>query len=194
MCYTISVKGDGVDEPSKATQEISRKKFQKKMKFSLDKSLQMCYNKSVKRTDLLRNKKLGRDLPREMEIDTMTTTKTTNRSALTYAIDHLTDAPSEIIEKLQGMIAQLDKKNASPKKLTSQQEKNEVVKTAIVEFLSDNADKGFTCSDLIKAVPELEGDSNQHVSALMRALRLEDKVTNYTDKRKTYFKIKVVEG
>lgn len=124
----------------------------------------------------------------------MTTTKTTNRSALTYAIDHLTDAPSEIIEKLQGMIAQLDKKNASPKKLTSQQEKNEVVKTAIVEFLSDNADKGFTCSDLIKAVPELEGDSNQHVSALMRALRLEDKVTNYTDKRKTYFKIKVVEG
>lgn len=124
----------------------------------------------------------------------MTTTKTTNRSALTYAIDHLTDAPSEIIEKLQGMIAQLDKKNASPKKLTSQQEKNEVVKTAIVEFLSDNADKGFTCSDLIKVVPELEGDSNQHVSALMRALRLEDKVTNYTDKRKTYFKIKVVEG
>jgi hypothetical protein len=30
MCYTISVKGDGVDEPSEATQEISRKKFQKK--------------------------------------------------------------------------------------------------------------------------------------------------------------------
>jgi hypothetical protein len=129
-----------------------------------------------------------------MEIDTMTTTKTTNRSALTYAIDHLTDAPSEIIDKLKGMIAQLDKKNASPKKLTSQQEKNEVIKTAIVCFLSDNADKGFTCSDLIKSVPELEGDSNQHVSALMRALRLEGKVENYTDKRKTYFKVKVTEG
>lgn len=124
----------------------------------------------------------------------MTTSKVTNRSALTYAIDHLTDAPSEIIDKLKGMIAQLDKKNASPKKLTSQQEKNEVVKTAILDFLSDNADKGFTCSDLIKTVPELEGDSNQHVSALMRALRLEGKVENYTDKRKTYFKVKVVEG
>lgn len=124
----------------------------------------------------------------------MTTSKITNRSALTYAIDHLTDAPSEIIDKLKGMIAQLDKKNASPKKLTSQQEKNEVVKTAILDFLSDNADKGFTCSDLIKTVPELEGDSNQHVSALMRALRLEGKVENYTDKRKTYFKVKVAEG
>lgn len=124
----------------------------------------------------------------------MTTSKITNRSALTYAIDHLTDAPSEIIDKLKGMIAQLDKKNASPKKLTSQQEKNEVVKTAILDFLSDNADKGFTCSDLIKSVPELEGDSNQHVSALMRALRLEGKVENYTDKRKTYFKVKVAEG
>lgn len=124
----------------------------------------------------------------------MTTSKITNRSALTYAIDHLTDAPSEIIDKLKGMIAQLDKKNASPKKLTSQQEKNEVVKTAIFGFLSDNADKGFTCSDLIKTVPELEGDSNQHVSALMRALRLEGKVENYTDKRKTYFRIKVAEG
>lgn len=124
----------------------------------------------------------------------MTTAKITNRSALTYAIDHLTNAPSEIIEKLQGMIAQLDKKNASPKKLTSQQEKNEVIKTAILDFLSDHESEGFTCSDLIKAVPELDGDSNQHVSALMRALRLEDKVENYTDKRKTYFKIKVVEG
>lgn len=124
----------------------------------------------------------------------MTTSKVTNRSALTYAIDHLTDAPSEIIDKLKGMIAQLDKKNASPKKLTSQQEKNEVVKAAILDFLSDNADKGFTCSDLIKTVPELEDDSNQHVSALMRALRLEGKVENYTDKRKTYFKVKVVEG
>lgn len=124
----------------------------------------------------------------------MTTTKITNRSALTYAIDHLTDAPSEIIDKLKGMIAQLDKKNASPKKLTAQQEKNEVVKAAILDFLADNEGEGFTCSELLKALPELKDDSNQHVSALMRALRLEDKVENYTDKRKTYFRIKMVEG
>ena len=119
----------------------------------------------------------------------MSTTKTTNRSALTYAIEHLPNAPQDILDKLQNMIAQLDKKNASPKKLTAQQEKNEVVKTAILDFLADNEDKGYTCSDLLKSVPELNGDSNQHCSALMRALRLEGKVTSYQDKRKTYFRI-----
>lgn len=118
-----------------------------------------------------------------------TTIKTTNRSALTYAIEHLTDAPAEVIAKLENMIAQLDKKNASPKKLTAQQERNEVVKTAIVEFLSDNADEGFTVSDLIKSVPECEGDSNQHISALMRALRLDGKVESYSEKRRTYFRV-----
>lgn len=122
-----------------------------------------------------------------------TTSKTTNRVALTYAIDHLTDAPADVIAKLQTMLAQLDKKNASPKKLTAQQEKNEVVKAAILDFLFDHEGEGFTCSDLLKSVPELEGDSNQHCSALMRALRLEDKVESYQDKRKTYFRAKVGE-
>ena len=123
----------------------------------------------------------------------MTTTKTTNRVALTYAIEHLTDAPSEIIEKLENMVAQLDKKNASPKKLTAQQEKNEVIKTDILDFLSDNAGSGYTVSDMLKAIPSLEGDSNQHASALMRALVLAGSVEKYIDKRRTYFRAAVVE-
>lgn len=118
-------------------------------------------------------------------------TKTTNKTALLYAIENLSaSAPAEIIDKLNTMVAQLDKKNASPKKLTAQQEKNEVIKTAILDFLSDNAGTGYTCSDLLREVAELEGDSNQHVSALMRALRLDGKVVSYQDKRKTYFKVK----
>lgn len=119
-------------------------------------------------------------------------TKTTNKTALLYAIENLSaSAPAEIIDKLNAMVAQLDKKNASPKKLTAQQEKNEVIKTAIVDFLLDNAGTGYTCSDLLREVAELEGDSNQHVSALMRALRLDGKVVSYQDKRKTYFRAKV---
>ena len=118
-------------------------------------------------------------------------TKTTNRIALTYAIEHLPDAPTEIIEKLENMIAQLDRKNASPKKLTAQQEKNEVIKQEILDFLTENEDKGFTVSDMLKAIPSLEGDSNQHVSALMRALVISEAVEKYTDKRRTYFRIKV---
>lgn len=119
-------------------------------------------------------------------------TKTTNKTALLYAIENLPNAPQDITDKLTAMVAALDKKNASPKKLTAQQEKNEVVKTAIHAFLLDNAPQGFTCSDIIKSVPDCEGDSNQHVSALMRALRLDGKVESYTDKRRTYFK--AVEG
>lgn len=119
--------------------------------------------------------------------------KMTNRKALTYAIDNLTDAPAEVIAKLTKMVEQLDKKNASPKKLTAQQVKNEELKEVIVDFLADNADTGFTVSDLLKAIAELEGDSNQHVSALMRQLVEAGKVEKYSEKRRTYFRI-VAEG
>lgn len=118
------------------------------------------------------------------------TNKTTNRSALMYALEHCTDAPADVREKWEKMIAQIDKKNASPKKLTAQQEKNEAIKGVIVDFLSEAEGKGFTVSDLLKKIPELEGDSNQHVSALLRVLVLDGKVEKYSEKRRTYFRIK----
>jgi DNA-binding transcriptional regulator GbsR (MarR family) len=121
------------------------------------------------------------------------TEKMTNKKALMYAIDNLSDAPDEVIQKLLKMIEQLDKKNASPKKMTAQQEKNEGLKSVIAEFLSENEGKGFTVSDLLKAIPEFEGDSNQHVSALMRQLVQSGTVEKYSEKRRTYFSI-VAEG
>lgn len=122
----------------------------------------------------------------------MTNTKTTNRTALTYALENLPDAPAEIREKLEKMLAQLDRKNTSPKKMTAQQEKNEGIKAEIADFLSAHAGEGFTVSDLLKTVPACEGDSNQHISALMRALVIAGSVEKYTEKRKSYFRI--VEG
>lgn len=121
-----------------------------------------------------------------------TSNKMTNRKALSYALDNLPDAPADVREKWQNMIDQLDKKNASPKKLTAQQEKNEGVKSAVMEFLLDHEGEGFTCADLIKSCPACEGDSNQHVSAIMRALVTAGSVEKYTDKRRTYFKAVVV--
>ena len=123
-------------------------------------------------------------------VDTMTnSTKMTNRIALTIAIEAIGDGNPEATEKLNKMIAQLDKKNAAPKKLTAQQTKNEGMKSDILDFLSDNPDSGYTVSDLLKSVPALDGDSNQHASALMRALVLDGKVVKYTEKRRTYFKV-----
>ncbi len=118
----------------------------------------------------------------------MATSKITNRVALTYALDNLPDAPADIREKWQKMVDQLDRKNASPKKLTAQQEKNEVVKTEILGYMTDTAPKAYTVSDILKAVPACEGDSNQHISALMRALVLAGAVEKFTEKRRTYFR------
>lgn len=121
-----------------------------------------------------------------------TTTKTTNKTALLYALENLPEAPADVREKWQKMVEQLDKKNAAPKKLTEKQTKNEGVKADLLDFLTEHEGEGFTVSDLLKTVPVCEGDSNQHVSALMRQLVEAKAVEKYTDKRRTYFR--VVEG
>lgn len=123
----------------------------------------------------------------------MSNIKVTNRIALTYALDNLPDAPADIREKWQKMVDQLDKKNASPKKMTEKQKANEGVKGEIALFLADHEGEGFTVSDLLKSVPSCEGDSNQHVSALMRQLVLDGTVEKYVDKRRTYFRAVVGE-
>ena len=122
--------------------------------------------------------------------------KITNRKALVYAMEHLPDAPKEIVDKFKSMIDALDKKNASPKKVTEKQVKNEAIKDAINAFLVENEDKGFTCSEIMKRIPiihENKDETPQHISALLRLLILDNKVEKYTDKRKSYFKAKVEE-
>ena len=94
------------------------------------------------------------------------TEKMTNRKALTYAIDNLPDAPQDVLDKLGNMIAQLDKKNASPKKLTAQQEKNISIGENIASFLSDHEGEGFTVSDRIELINE---DDEHNVEKVINA-------------------------
>jgi hypothetical protein len=119
----------------------------------------------------------------------------TNRYALTSAIASLRgeSVPAdftvdEVVEKLEGMIAQLDKKNASPKKLTKTQQENLGIRAEVVEFLRENAPTAYTCGEMLKAVPVLDGRSNQYVSALMKLAVEAGQVEKFTDKRKTYFR------
>lgn len=126
----------------------------------------------------------------------MATEKMTYRKALDFAIANLpADAPADVVDKLNALTAQLDKKAASPKKLTAAQEANVGLMDCILDFLRENPDNGFTCNDLLKSVPELEGKSNQHVSALMRKLVDEGNgpVEKYSEKRRTFFRIKAGE-
>ena len=114
--------------------------------------------------------------------------KMTNKKALQFAIQAIGDTNPEVSEKLQKMIDQLDKKNAAPRKKTAQQIKNEEIKVEIANFLAENEGTGFTVSDMLKEIPALEGDSNQHASALVRQLVLDKTIERYSEKRRTYFR------
>ena len=113
--------------------------------------------------------------------------KMTNKKALVSALTFIPENEVEIREKIEKMIEQLDKKNASPKKLTAQQEKNQWLKGVIVEAMEHG--RGYTVTDIINTVIEVSKDSNQHVSALMNALVNDGIVVKYEDKRKSYFKL-----
>ncbi len=122
-------------------------------------------------------------------------TRLTNKSALQFAINTINGAPvgefsaEDVVAKLEGMIAQLDKKNAAPKAQTKTQKANAENIEVVVAFLADNAPTGFTCGDLLKMVPVLEGRSNQYVSAIMKvAIDNGAPIEKYTDKRRTYFR------
>ena len=115
------------------------------------------------------------------------TEKMTNRKALTYVIDNC-DLPADVREKFEAMIVALDKKSTAERKPTAKQTENEAVRSAVVEFINDNAEgDGFTCSDLIKVCPAVEGKSNQYVSAILRQAVLAGEVSKGTVKRRTYF-------
>ena len=115
------------------------------------------------------------------------TEKMTNRKALTYAIDNC-DLPADVREKFEAMIAALDKKSTAERKPTAKQGENAAVRAAVVEFINDNAEgDGFTCGDLLKVCPAVEGKSNQYVSAILRQAVLAGEVSKGTVKRRTYF-------
>lgn len=128
----------------------------------------------------------------------MENTKITSRKVLTYALNLIKGEDTEplddkvVIAKLEAMIAAIDKKNASPKKVTEKQAKNEIIKDALLAFLRESCPKGFTCSELMKSIPiihENENETPQHISALLRLLVLDGKIEKYAEKRKTYFKV-----
>ena len=116
----------------------------------------------------------------------MTTSKTTYRSAVDFAIANLQDAPADVMDKLTALSASLEKKSGAERKPTANQTANEGYKALIVDFLG-NADAPQTVTDILKGVPAFEGFSNQKVSALMTQLVNAHEVVKTTDKRRSYF-------
>lgn len=112
----------------------------------------------------------------------------TKREALNFVMEHY-DLPQDVAETFVKMVAQLDKANERAKtgehKPTKTQQANETLKADVLVALADG--RHATVTELIAAVPSLNGMTTQKVSALMRLLKLDGKVDKETVKGKTYF-------
>ena len=122
----------------------------------------------------------------------MNNTKMTNVKALEMAIKVLSEDNqyNEVVEKLQKMLETANKKVTS-RKPTATQAENEVLKKAIVEYLTSTGEK-MTVSEMMKKIPELANLSNQRVTSLVTALYSKDHPENRVieramDKRKAVF-------
>ena len=116
-------------------------------------------------------------------------TKMTKKVALEIAISAIGDSNDEAVEKLRGMIAQLEKKSSGERKPTATQKANVAVKEAFAEFLADG--ELHTATEIGKACGDL---SNQKASALLKQMVDDGVVEKIVDKRKTFFKIAQSQG
>lgn len=106
-----------------------------------------------------------------------------NNEPVKYGTDTATAV--EVLEHEMGLLAK--KNSGDNKKQTAAQILNEERKAVILEFLATKPD-GVTCTEVVKAYPDME--SNQRVSALMRQLRLANKVEAIEGKNgRTLFKL-----
>lgn len=115
-------------------------------------------------------------------------TKMTQKNAIAYVIENC-DLPEEVLVKLEGMKAQLEKKSAhkGERKPTKTQIANEGFKACIVENMEPN--RLYTVSELTKEIPFGEELSVQRVSALVRQLKEAGTVVRTEEKRKAYFSL-----
>ena len=120
----------------------------------------------------------------------MTDKKMTNAMALEIALEVMkeTDAEkyAEVIEKLDKMLAQVNKKSSANRKPTATQLENEGLREKIVEYLK-NTGKRLTVSEMMKEIEGLKELSNQRVTSLATSLYKEGKINREVEKRKAYF-------
>ena len=119
----------------------------------------------------------------------MTNKKMTNAMALEVAIEVLkatdTEKYTEVIEKLDKMLVQVNKKSSANRKPTATQVENEELKEKILAHLATVEKQ--TVSEMMKTIPELADLTNQRVTSLVTALYKDGKVNRIVEKRKAFF-------
>ena len=101
----------------------------------------------------------------------------------------VTVTADELVAFATHEIELLEKKaNSKSKADTEKAVADSKLMSAIVDHLTETG-KALTVSELMSEVAELDGLSNQKVSALMKKLVDADKVVKATDKRKSVFSV-----
>ena len=114
-----------------------------------------------------------------------TNTKITNKSALTYILEHY-DLPADVAEKVQGMLAQLEKRSSAERKPSARQVENEKLKGEIVNSMEEG--RKYSVAEMIKEFAFFPADiTPQRVSALMTQLVDAKLVEREVVKRKVLF-------
>lgn len=115
--------------------------------------------------------------------------KMTNKKALNYVLEHC-EIPADVAEKLEGMLAQLEKRSTSERKPSARQVENGVLKQAILDAME--VDRLYSVGEMIKEFTFFPADiTPQRVSAMMTNLVVDKKVIREVDKRKVFFKLVV---
>lgn len=85
-------------------------------------------------------------------------------------------------------LSQIETRKAN-KKPTEEQVRHAEMSNAIFAFMSEEYNKLFSISELIKSCPACTGMSNQKVYSALRPLMADGKIERIEDKRKVYFKV-----
>lgn len=118
-------------------------------------------------------------------IDTMTIRE--NYEAIRKIL--VANGETELVDFIDGRIAQTVKKNSGERKPTAKQIENTGFKAEILAWM--DADTIYTSADVQQGCPSLvaAGLSPNRVSALMTALEKEGAVTSTIEKRKHYYRL-----
>ena len=113
-------------------------------------------------------------------------TKMTNKNALTYVLETYGDAlPADVTEKLNGMIAQLEKKSGAERKPTARQVENTKIKEDILSKMEDNV--LYTVGDILKTFGLGEDMTSQRLTAILSQMVEANDVTKTKEKGKSLF-------
>ena len=119
-----------------------------------------------------------------------TTRKPTQRDRYAEIREILVSAGrDDLVEFVDGRVAQLDKKNSAERKPTAKQVENANFKADIVNYMEP--DTLYLSADLAKSVPSIveAGISGNRVTAMLTQLVKDGTLVRTEDKRKNYYSL-----